>query len=47
VDLDQEHLPLAAAALRIAARDGGEARAVSYGRPSAAEEKLARARGAA
>jgi tRNA threonylcarbamoyl adenosine modification protein YeaZ len=42
VDLGREALPLAAAAARIAARDEAGARAVVYGRPSAAEEKRAR-----
>lgn len=41
VDLGREALPLAAAAARIAARDETGARAVVYGRPSAAEEKRA------
>jgi tRNA threonylcarbamoyladenosine biosynthesis protein TsaB len=41
VDLGREALPLAAAAARIAARDETGARAVAYGRPSAAEEKRA------
>jgi tRNA threonylcarbamoyladenosine biosynthesis protein TsaB len=41
VDLGREALPLAAAATRIAARDETGARAVVYGRPSAAEEKRA------
>lgn len=39
VDLGRENLPLAAAALGIAARDEHRERAVLYGRPSAAEEK--------
>jgi tRNA threonylcarbamoyladenosine biosynthesis protein TsaB len=41
VDLGREALPLAAAGARIAARDETGARAVVYGRPSAAEEKRA------
>jgi tRNA threonylcarbamoyladenosine biosynthesis protein TsaB len=41
VDLGREALPLAAAAARLAARDESGARAVVYGRPSAAEEKRA------
>lgn len=43
VDLDAAPLPLAAAAARLAAA-GAAAGAVVYGRPSAAEEKLAAAR---
>ncbi len=43
VDLDAAALPLAAAAARLAAAGAGPG-AVLYGRPSAAEEKLARAR---
>jgi len=42
VDLGLEHLPLAAAAGRIAGRDETGSNAVVYGRPSAAEEKRAR-----
>lgn len=42
VDLSRVNLPLAAAAVRIAARGGGGARAVLYGRPSAAEERAPR-----
>ncbi len=42
VDLGRESLPLAAAAVRIAARPGTASRTVIYGRPSAAEEKWAR-----
>jgi len=42
MDLGREGLPLAAAALRIAARPETASRTILYGRPSAAEEKLAR-----
>ena len=42
VDLGVEHLPLAAAAGRIAGRDETGPNTVVYGRPSAAEEKRAR-----
>lgn len=42
VDLGREGLPLAAAAVRIAARPETASRTIIYGRPSAAEEKWAR-----
>ena len=41
VDLAQAGLPLASAAARLAAGAGAEPGRVAYGRPSAAEEKLA------
>lgn len=41
LDLGLLSLPLAAAAARVAARDGTTTRALVYGRPSAAEEKRA------
>jgi tRNA threonylcarbamoyladenosine biosynthesis protein TsaB len=41
LDLGLMHLPLAAAAARVAARDQTSTRTVVYGRPSAAEEKRA------
>ena len=44
VDLAQAALPLVSAAARLAAAAGPEPGRVTYGRPSAAEEKLAAAR---
>jgi tRNA threonylcarbamoyladenosine biosynthesis protein TsaB len=45
LDLSLLRLPLAAAAARIAAREGAAEAVVEYGRPSAAEEKAGNSRG--